>query len=152
MIKYQLTCDCDVKFEGWFPSIEDFENQLSKGQLLCPMCDSTKVRRDIMSPTVKKKSTQMKITSPRQRGKEAMLDMAGGQMVLGGRARTLIKKIETHVKDNFENVGKNFAREARKAQVGDRNEEFYGTATKKEADELLNEGIDLFHVPDIKDN
>ena len=94
----------------------------------------------------------MKIKSPRQRGKEAVLDMTGGQMVLGGRARTLIKKIETHVKDNFENVGKRFAREARKAQVGDRNEEFYGTATKKEADELLNEGIDLFHVPEIKDN
>ena len=153
MIKYQLTCDCDAKFEGWFPSIEDFENQLSKGQLLCPMCDSTKVRRDIMSPNVKKKSTQqIKIKPSRQRGKEAMLDMAGGQMVLGGRARILIKKIETHVKKNFENVGKNFAREARKAQVGERDEEFYGTATKKEANKLLNEGIDLFHVPEIKDN
>ena len=152
MIKYQLTCDCDAKFEGWFPSIKEFELQQKKKQLLCPMCDSVNVRRDIMSPNVKKKSTEVKLKTARVRGKEAMMDMAGGQMVLGGRARTLIKKIETHVKENFENVGKNFPKEARKAQVGERNEEFYGTATKKEAKELLDDGVDLFHIPSIKDN
>ena len=37
-------------------------------------------------------------------------------------------------------------------QLGERNEEFYGTATKKEAKDLINEGIDLFHVPKVKDN
>ena len=148
MIKYKLICDCESKFEGWFPSIEDFENQLLQGQLLCPMCDSTKVRRDIMSPSVKKKSTK----TPRQRGKEAMLDMTKGQIVMGGKARTLLKKLEKHVTDNFENVGKTFAKEARKAVKGKRNEEFYGTATKKEANDLINDGIDLFHVPKIRDN
>ena len=148
MIKYKLTCDCESKFEGWFPSIADFENQLAKGQLLCPMCDSTKVRRDIMSPSIKKKSTE----TPRQRGKENILNMTGEQMVMGGRARTLLKQLEKHVKDKFENVGKNFPKEARKAVKGERNEDFYGTATKKEADKLVKEGIDLFHVPKIRDN
>ena len=148
MIKYKLICDCESKFEGWFPSIEDFENQLLQGQLLCPMCDSTKVRRDIMSPSVKKKSTK----TPRQRGKEAMLDMTKGQIVMGGKARTLLKKLEKHVTDNFANVGRNFPKEARKAIKGERDEEFYGTATKKEANELINEGIDLFHVPKVRDN
>ena len=148
MIKYKLTCDCESKFEGWFPSIEDFENQVANGQLLCPMCDSIKVRKDIMSPSIKKKSTK----TPRQRGKTAMMDMSDGQMVLGGRARSILKQIETHVTKNFENVGKDFPKEARKAQVGERNEEFYGTATKKEANELLDEGIDLFHIPKVKDN
>ena len=148
MIKYKLTCDCESKFEGWFPSIEDFENQLVKGQLICPMCDSTKVRKDIMSPSIKKKSTK----TPRQRGTENILNMTGEQMVMGGRARTLLKQLEKHVKDKFENVGKNFAKEARKADKGKRNEEFYGTATKKEANDLINDGIDLFHVPKIRDN
>ena len=147
-IKFSLICECKSKFEGWFPTNEDYENQLVKGQLLCPMCDSTKVRRDIMSPSVKKKSTK----TPRQRGKEAMLDMTKGQIVMGGKARTLIKKLEKHVTDNFENVGRNFPKEARKAIKGERDEEFYGTATKKEANELINEGIDLFHVPKVRDN
>ena len=148
MIKFSLICECNSKFEGWFPSNEDYENQLAKGQLLCPMCDSTKVRKDIMSPSIKKKSTK----TPRQRGKQTMMEMAKGQMVMGGRARTLLKQVEKHVTENFENVGKDFPKEARKAVKGERNEEFYGTATKKEANELINEGIDLFHVPKVRDN
>ena len=150
MIKYALICKCDATFEGWFPSIKQFESQQKKKQLLCPICDSTNVRRDIMSPTVKKKNGKEK--SPRQRGKENILNMTGEQMVMGGRARTLLRQLEKHVKDKFENVGKNFPKEARKAVKGERNEEFYGTATKKEANELLNEGIDLFHVPKVRDN
>ena len=150
MIKYALICECDAKFEGWFPSIKQFESQQKKKQLLCPICDSTNVRRDIMSPTVKKKNGKEK--SPRQRGKENVLNMTGEQMVLGGRARTLLRQLEKHVKDKFENVGKNFPKEARKAVKGKRNEEFYGTATKDEAKKLLDDGIDLFHVPEIKDN
>ena len=70
-IKFALICECNSKFEGWFPTNEDYENQLAKGQLLCPMCDSTKVRKDIMSPSIKKKSTK----TPRQRGKENILNM-----------------------------------------------------------------------------
>jgi hypothetical protein len=153
-IKFSLICECSAKFEGWFPSNEDYEKQLAQGQLLCPMCDSTKVRKDIMSPNVKKKNGKVKSsrTYVRQRGKENVLNMTGEQMVLGGRARTLLRQLEKHVKDKFENVGKNFPKEARKAVKGKRNEEFYGTATKKEADELIKDGIDLFHVPEIKDN
>ena len=148
MIKYNLICNFEHKFEGWFPSIKDFDSQQKNKQLICPMCDSPTVNKDIMSPQVKtpKKKTAL------PRGKEAMMKMAGGQMVMGGRARTLLRQLETHVKQKFENVGKNFPREARKAQGGKRNEEFYGTATKKEAKELLNEGIDLFNVPEVKDN
>ena len=147
-IKFSLICECKSTFEGWFPSNEDYENQLAKGQLLCPMCDSTKVRKDIMSPSIKKKSTK----TPRQRGKENILNMTGEQMVMGGRARTLLRQLEKHVKDKFENVGKNFAKEARKADKGKRNEEFYGTATKKEANDLIKDGIDLFHIPKVRDN
>jgi len=144
-IKYKLICEDDDKhtFEGWFPSIEDFENQLASGQLVCPMCDG-KVRRDIMAPNISKKS--------RTRGKREIKSMTSEQLVMGGRARTLLKQLEDHVKKNFENVGKDFAKEARKAHRGERNEEFYGSATNNEAEELLEEGIDLFHVPDIKDN
>lgn len=80
------------------------------------------------------------------------MEMKGTQIVMAGRARTLLKQLESYVKTNFQDVGKSFAKEARKAQRGERNQEFYGTATKKEAKELLNEGIDLFHVPEVKDN
>ena len=152
MIKYQLICDFEHKFEGWFPSIKDFDSQQKNKQLICPMCDSPTVDKDIMSPRIKVTKKKSVIKTPRQRGKNAMMDMAGRQMVMGGRARTLLKQLEKHVKEKFEDVGKNFPREARKASVGERNENFYGSATKKEANELVDEGIDLFHVPEMKDN
>ena len=69
-IKFSLKCgSCKAKFEGWFPSNEDYENQLAKGQLVCPMCDSTKVSKDIMSPAVGKKS------NARKRGKAKMQEL-----------------------------------------------------------------------------
>ena len=61
-------------------------------------------------------------------------------------------KLNKKIKKDFQNVGKNFAKEARKAAKGKRDQKFYGTTTKKEANELLDEGIDLFAVPDYKDN
>ena len=149
-IKYNLVClEEEHKFEGWFPSIEEFENQLASGQLICPVCDSP-VKRDIMAPNIKKKSNQKK--SPRAKGREKMQKLSGDQMVMGGRARNLLKQIQNHVEKNYENVGKEFAKEARKAAKGERNEEFYGEPSKKEVTDLVNEGIDLFAVPKVKDN
>ena len=146
-IKFSLKCgSCKAKFEGWFPSNEDYENQLSKGQLVCPMCDSTSVRKDIMSPSIKRKSTA------RKKGKEHVKSLEGDKMVMGGKARHLLKQIQNYVEKNYENVGKKFAKEARKAQAGERNLEFYGKPSKKEVNELINEGIDLFGVPEVKDN
>lgn len=146
MIKFALICDCSAKFEGWFPSNEDYENQLANRQLLCPMCDSNKVRKDIQMPNVAKKSTA------RSRGKQQVKSMQGDQMVMGGKARHLLKQIQKHVEDNFENVGKDFAKEARKAHNGERDLEFYGKPSKKEVKDLVKEGIDLFAVPEVKDN
>lgn len=99
-----------------------------------------------MAPAVARKSTA------RTRGKAQVKEMAGDQMVMGGQARTLLKQIQNHVEENFENVGKNFAREARKAHKGKRDLEFYGNPSKKQVDDLIKDGIDLFQVPKVKDN
>ena len=56
------------------------------------------------------------------------------------------------VKREFTDVGKQFPQEARKAAKGERDEKIYGTATKKQIKELEKEGIDIFKVPEIKDN
>ena len=138
-IKFSLICECTAKFEGWFTTNEDYDKQLASGQLLCPMCDSTKVRKDIMAPSLKKKSNQKtKSTSEK--------------LMMSGRARQILKQVEKTIKEEFTDVGKQFPEEARKAVKGKRDEKFYGTATKKELKELKNEGIDIFKVPEIKDN
>jgi len=138
MIKYQLRCRCDHEFEGWFPSSKEYTRQKNKGMIQCPMCDSTAVDKAIMAPNV---------STPKAKKR-----MPDDYMVMGQSAESILRKLDRKIKKDFQNVGKNFAKEARKAQKGKRDEKFYGTATKEEANKLLDDGIDLFQLPEIKDN
>ena len=138
-IKFSLICECSAKFEGWFPSNKEYERQLVTGKLMCPMCDSTNVRKDIMAPNLKRKSNQVKTKSKEN-------------LMMSGRARQILQTIEQTVKREYTDVGKKFAQEARKASRGERDEKIYGTATKKEVKQLQKDGIDIFPVPEIKDN
>ena len=138
-IKFSLICECSAKFEGWFPSNKEYERQLVTGTLLCPMCDSNNIRKDIMAPNLKRKSNQVKTKSKEN-------------LMMSGRARQILKTIEQTVKKEYTDVGKKFAEEARKASRGERDEKIYGTATKKEVKQLQKDGIDIFPVPEIKDN
>ena len=137
MIKYKLRCRCDYEFEGWFPSSKEYTRQKNKGMIICPMCDSSAVDKAIMAPAVK--------TSKKKK-------LPNDYMVMGDSAEQLLRKLNKKIKKDFQNVGKNFATEARKAAKGKRDQKFYGTTTKDEANRLLDEGIDLFAVPDYKDN
>jgi hypothetical protein len=137
MIKYQLRCKCEHEFEGWFPSGKEYTRQKNKGMIQCPMCDSTSVDKAIMAPSVKKSNSKK---------------LPDDYMVMGDSAESILRKLNKKIKKDFQDVGKNFAKEARKAHKGKRDQKFYGTTTKDEANKLLDEGIDLFAVPDYKDN
>ena len=139
MIKYALICECDAEFEGWFPDSASFDKQKKAGQVQCPMCDSTNVAKAVMAPNLKKKTNQTHTKSK-------------GNLMMSGKARQILKTIEQTVKKEFTDVGKKFAQEARKASKGERDEKIYGIATKKEIKQLEKEGIDIFPVPEIKDN
>ena len=101
------------------------------------MCESTAVDKAIMAPNVKTAKTKK---------------LPDDYMVMGQSAEHILRKLNKKIKKDFQNVGKNFAKEARKAHKGKRDQKFYGKTTKEEANKLLNEGIDLFAVPDYKDN
>jgi hypothetical protein len=52
MIKYQLICDLTHEFEGWFQTGAAFDAQNEAGLVICPVCDSVKVRRALMTPNL----------------------------------------------------------------------------------------------------
>jgi hypothetical protein len=134
MIEYQLICRCTSEFEGVFPSGKEFDRQQKLGLIVCPMCDSVNVEKVSKKPKVK----------PKRKPED--------YMVMGSVAEKLIAKLDKHIKKEFENVGTDFAKEARKAAKGKRDEKFYGTTSKQEAKKLLDDGIDLFDLPEIKKN
>ena len=148
MIKYSLNCgDCTNTFEGWFPDSKDFTKQKKAGQLLCPFCDSGRIDKAIMAPNIKKKTSQKRTVSSTN-----SVDYSSKDIMMAGQAKSVLRRINKYVEKNFENVGKKFYKEVKKSQAGKRDEKFYGTPSDEEVSKLLDEGVDLFHVPKVKDN
>ena len=138
MIKYQLRCRCEHEFEGWFPDSKEYTRQKNKGLINCPICDSTAVDKALATISVKLPKKKKQIPDD--------------YFVMGESAEQILQKLNKKIKKDYQDVGKNFAREARKAHKGKRDQKFYGKPTKEETNKLLAEGIDLFAVPDYKDN
>lgn len=44
MIIYDLTCEHNHQFEGWFSSISDFEKQQTDKFITCPICGNAHIR------------------------------------------------------------------------------------------------------------
>lgn len=146
MIKYRLICDSEHQFDGWFPNSREFTKQKKNGQLTCPICDSKNVDKALMSPGISKNTNIRKLSKIREE------TLATDQFMPASQASNVLKRIGRYVKKNFENVGDRFYEEAIKCQGGERDDLFYGTPSKEETNKLLEQGIDLFHVPKIRDN
>lgn len=146
MIKYRLICENAHEFDGWFPSSKEFTKQQKSRMISCPTCETTQVGKALMAPGIR--------TSKRQEAKLETFrkDIATEKMMMASQAKQVMRKIQKHIEKEFENVGDRFYDEAIKAHVGERDEKIYGTPTKDQINDLLEEGIDLFHVPEIKDN
>jgi hypothetical protein len=146
MIKYRLICDTEHEFDGWFPSSREFTRQKKMGQLTCPVCDSKHVDKAMMSPGVSRSKNARRLSQSRDSA------VSPDQMMPASQAKHVLKKIGQYITKNFENVGDRFYKEAVRCEEGDRDDRFYGTPSKEETNKLLDEGIDLFHVPRLKDN
>lgn len=137
MPKYNLLCTRDHEFEGWFASEESYLDQKNKKLIACPICDNTGIRRAVMAPNVNLKSKKLQS----KKSNTAFYN-----------SRSTLQHLKTWVEKNCENVGDNFAKEARKASLGERDDHIYGKATDKEIKELHNEGIGAIELPDVKDH
>jgi len=147
MIKYRLICDEEHEFDGWFPNSRAFTKQQKTGLLTCPICDSKNVDKALMAPEINKnrKVNTKKLEKMRQ-------EITSEQMMPASQAKNVLNKIGKYITKHFENVGDRFYEEAIKCEEGDRDDRFYGTPSQEETNKLLEDGIDLFHVPKIKDH
>ena len=133
MIRYNLICEFEHEFEGWFSSSADYDEQAKAGLLSCPVCATRSVEKAIMAPAVK---TARKSEAREINAVKAMAAMAA--------------KIRTEIGKNCENVGADFAEEARAIHYGEKPKRgIYGSTTPEESDELKEEGIEAHALPDI---
>lgn len=129
MIAYSLRCHKGHEFEGWFRNSAAFDEQSNSGHLLCPSCNSPKIEKAIMAPAVSGTKKSAKKTDAKQ-----MRQFATG--------------LRKYVQENADYVGPKFAEEARKIHYGEVPErQIYGEASQREAQELVDEGVDVALLP-----
>jgi hypothetical protein len=147
MIVFDLKCPKDHVFEGWFADSAAYEAQVAAGEVECPVCGSVKVGKALMAPNVATRSSSAK-------GNE----MASGndtvplakQKEEAGKVMAMMRAVKDHVEKNFKNVGPKFAEEAKKIHYGEAEKRnIYGKATREEAKELHDEGVDFGELPDV---
>ena len=140
MIKYNLKCQNNHEFESWFSDSKEFDRLKNKNLIECIFCQSKKVEKSIMAPSVansKLQNNQKQISN---------LEMKN--------FRKDLIKLRKFVEKNFEYVEHNFANKVREVYYDKkRNQNIYGTTTQEEKEELKEEGIDLVNIPWVeKDN
>ncbi len=53
MIKYKLLCaDCSQNFDSWFASSKKFEKLKKAAFINCPNCNSLKIEKSLMAPSI----------------------------------------------------------------------------------------------------
>jgi hypothetical protein len=138
MIVFDLGCNNDHRFEGWFSSSGEFERQQKEELLSCPLCGSQQISRLLTAARVN--TGRSEAPPPQKEGRTA------AQYANFDADRML--KLISHIVENTEDVGRAFPEEARKIHYKESPERHIrGTASPKQVDALRDEGIDVVALP-----
>jgi hypothetical protein len=134
VIVYNLLCENAHRFEGWFASPEAFSEQDRADQLMCPVCGSSRVTKQPSAPHVQ--------TRVRQGSTDETV------MADPGMLEQIRRRVVDYILRNTEDVGERFADEARAIFSNEAPERaIRGKTTPEEAEELREEGIEVFVLP-----
>ena len=122
MIKYKLACkNCAITFDSWFASSKEFEKLKKRCLLVCHICNSPKVDKTLMAPSVRNNKTIKNY-------------------------QKFIKDNFKFVGENFAYEARSIHYNRKKKSKG-----IYGNASKKDLLELKEEGIDAQMIPWVED-
>lgn len=138
-----LHCANGHAFEGWFASEDDFQSQHARGLLACPMCNSADVHKGLSAPRLNLKSAK----PVAELSAAAAPAVPVAQPAPKGLAPELVRawmEISRKVVESTDDVGSQFAEEARKIHYGEAQERgIRGQASPDQVRGLLDEGIDV---------
>ena len=142
MIVYNLGCTNDHRFEGWFSSPEDFEEQTRAKLLSCPLCGSDKISR---LPHASYVSTGASQRAPEPAAQQPVKGVPHQYANVGAE---LLGRLIDKVIESTEDVGRAFPEEARKIHYKEAPERHIrGSASNKEVEALRDEGIEVVALP-----
>lgn len=136
MLIFELNCKSGHAFEGWFDSLEEMETQIADNLVECPLCGSNDVYKVPSAFAIGNKA--------RERA-----PLADAEPGLEQTTQVIQQAIHKYLKENFEDVGTSFFKEALKMHYGAspmRN--IRGVSSIQEEDVLRQEGVDFFKLQD----
>jgi len=152
MITFDLACEGGHRFEGWFRNGQDFEDQLARDLVSCPLCGSRQVTKQL-SPVavhVARRSVPAGPPKPAPAGRDrpAAPPSAPAQPASPAAPVAFFHALARFVEENFEDVGPAFAGEARKIEEGEAEaRNIRGTTTAEEEEALRDDGIEFLKIP-----
>lgn len=151
MILYQLHCEEDHSFEAWFRDSGAYDEQAKCGHVECPYCGSTNVAKSPMAPNIASGASAQTAEPETQRETPPEAQIANSEVRAKEVAQKILEavgQIRDYAEENFEDVGEDFADEARKIHDGETEERgIYGRATEDEAVELEEDGVEFVRLP-----
>ncbi len=152
-----LQCQYAHSFEGWFSSEDDFQSQIARGLVECPMCGDATIIKKLSAPRLNLSGfrdatvNDAPINSIAARADSSSISASSvvknenAEMTLQDpEIQAAYLRMARKILASTEDVGEQFAQEARKIHYGQANDRgIRGQATRDETLELLDEGIDV---------
>ena len=154
-MKFNLRCNLDHDFEGWFPNKDELLKQIGKGLVECPYCGTINVKKTLSSPNISTKSnkkladTTKNLNSSSSKLQDVNDNFESKNTVFNNyQLRKIYKNLQKTIEKEFTNVGSNFANEARKIHYGEKKpKNIYGKCSESERVDLEKEGVDFASIP-----
>lgn len=142
-----LQCRSEHVFEGWFASEDDFQSQLQRDLVQCPLCGDSQVHKRLSAPRLNLGA--MPPVPPAHSPSGPPAPSLNSHTHSPQQLATWLQQARRMVAAS-EDVGSRFAEEARKIHAGDADERaIRGQATLQETVELLDEGIAVLPLPPV---
>lgn len=138
-----LQCEHQHEFEGWFGSEDDFQSQLSRQLVQCPVCASHQVSKRLSAPRLNLSGAREALPVPSADPASLPTPAAPSSEIQAAWLK-MVRHVMAHTVD----VGDKFAEEARKIHYGETEErQIRGQVSAQETRELLEEGIPVMPLP-----
>lgn len=138
-----LQCAQGHAFEGWFGSEDDFQDQRTRRLVSCPLCGDAQVVKLPSAPRLNLGGARPAPTDgDAAKGSEPVAALPVQAM------QAAWMQMVRRVMEQTEDVGERFAEEARRIHYGESAERgIRGQATRRQTEELLDEGIAVMPLP-----
>jgi hypothetical protein len=143
MIRYALRCDREHRFDSWFGSSADFDRLKGAGLVACAVCGSVSVEKELMAPSIG--SAVGEVLPPAAPATPATPGPLSQPL---SPAEQALAELRTRIEAVSDNVGREFAAEARRIHAGEAPERpIIGEARPAEARALIEDGIPVAPLP-----